>query len=152
MSAIVTKVVNVTPFGENLSQVDLENGMFVIANRQEDGSFRWQPGETCVYVSENSVVPDEVLKDRGYWNEEKGIGLLAGKKGNKVKGRNFGPEDDRRRSVGLLFKCYHPGHEWSGEKPIDAIGFVSNPHEGERASWLPVCRKQDVSDFFGITE
>lgn len=123
MSAIVTKVVNVSPFGENLSQVDLENGNFIIANRKEDGSFRWAKDEIAVYVSENSIVPDDVLKDRGYWDTEKNKGMLGGSKGNKVKGRNFGPEDDRRRSIGLLFKC----------NIVAEIG-------------------DDVSNLFGITE
>lgn len=150
MTAIVTRVTSVTPFGENLSQVDLENGQFIIANRKEDGSFRWTEGEVAVYVSENSVVPDDILKDRGYWNDEKGIGFLGGKKGNKVKGRNFGPEDDRRRSVGLLFKVVQvaPGFVWDG-RAVD--GIVSDPFEDmNREENVQI--GDDVSDFFGITE
>lgn len=145
MSAIVTKVTSVTPFGENLSQVNLENGKFIIANRKEDGSFRWAPDEVAVYVSENSVVPDDVLKDRGYWDHEKNKGLLGGNKGNRVKGRNFGPEDDRRRSVGLLFKVSSP----EGQPPI-----VCNPVDTD--DMYNCCNVvnigDDVSKLFGITE
>lgn len=150
MAAIVTQVVSVTPFGENLSQVDLENGKFIIANRKEDGSFRWEKGEVAVYVTENSIVPDDVLKDRGYWDEEKNIGLLGTKKGNKVKGRNFGPEDDRRRSEGLLFKMVQvaPDFVWDG---LSVDGIVSHPFETmEREKNVQI--GDDVSDFLGISE
>ena len=150
MPAIVTRVKSVSSFGENLSQVDLENGQFIIANKKEDGSFRWQEGEVAVYVTENSVVPDDILKDRGYWNDEKNIGLLGGKKGNKVKGRNFGPEDDRRRSVGLLFKMVQvaPDFVWDG---LRVDGIVSHPFEDmDREQNVQI--GDDVSVFFGISE
>ena len=145
MSAIVTKVTSVTPFGENLSQVDLENGKFIIANRNDDGSFRWEPGEIAVYVSENSVVPENVLKDRGYWDFEKNKGMLGGNKGNRVKGRNFGPEDDRRRSIGLLFET----------NILNDKILVSNPYEYAPESsvgHMVVNIGDDVSELFGITE
>lgn len=145
MSAVVTKVISVTPFGENLSQVDLENGKFIIANRKDDGSFRWAPDEVAVYVSENSVVPDDVLRDRGYWDHEKNKGLLGGNKGNRVKGRNFGPEDDRRRSIGLLFKTNILNDEI----------LVSNPYEYAPESSVGhtvVNIGDDVTALFCITE
>lgn len=47
------------------------------------GQFR--TGDLVVYIGENSVVPDWILKRYGFWNEEKDKGLLAGTKGNRVK-------------------------------------------------------------------
>lgn len=104
MAAKVTKVVGVRPLGDNLSVVRVEGIEHeVVANRREDGSFRWAVNQPVVYVPEGMVVPDDVLRERGYWDEEKGKGLLEGKKGNRVKMRRFGPEEDRVESRGLLF-------------------------------------------------
>jgi hypothetical protein len=63
---LVTRVTDVRPHGDNLSIVTVD-GHEVVANRMEDGSFRWEAGEVCVYVPENTILPDEVLKERGYW-------------------------------------------------------------------------------------
>lgn len=147
MSAIVTKVTSVEAFGDNLSQVNLENGEFIIANKKDDGTFRWTENEYAIYVSENSIIPEDVLKDRGYWNEEKNKGLLGGNKGNKVKGRNFGPEDDRRRSVGLLFKV-------SSESSDSDKIIICNPCDPPEMHGFCITAKlgDDVSALFGISE
>lgn len=46
---------------------------------------RFKSGDLCVYIGENAVVPEWVLKHYGYWNDEKNIGLLAGSRGDRVK-------------------------------------------------------------------
>lgn len=96
---LVTRVSDVRPHGDNLSIVTVD-GHEVVANRMEDGSFRWAAGEVCVYVPENTILPDEVLKERGYWDEMKNKGLLGGSKGNRVKMQRFAGHESR----GLLFK------------------------------------------------
>lgn len=45
----------------------------------------YKTGDMVAYIGENSVVPEWVLKKYGFWNEEKGKGLLAGTKGDRVK-------------------------------------------------------------------
>lgn len=45
----------------------------------------YETGDCAIYVPENAVVPVEVLKHFGFWNEEKDKGLLAGAQGNRVK-------------------------------------------------------------------
>lgn len=45
----------------------------------------YKTGDHVAYIGENAVVPEEVLKKYGFWNEEKSKGLLAGSKGDKVK-------------------------------------------------------------------
>jgi RNA ligase (TIGR02306 family) len=45
----------------------------------------YKTGDLIVYIGENSVVPEWVLKKYGFWNEEKDKGLLAGTKGDRVK-------------------------------------------------------------------
>jgi RNA ligase (TIGR02306 family) len=60
-------------------------GFEAITAKLEDGSHRFKPGDKIVYVPEGAIVPPAVLKERGYWNEEKDIGMLAGKDGCRVK-------------------------------------------------------------------
>lgn len=100
--APVSIVTDVRPHGDNLSIVKVE-GNEVVANRRDDGSFRWQVGEIVVYVPEGMIVPDDVLQDRGYWHD--GKGMLAGKRRNRVKMRCFAGHESR----GLLFKVVEHG-------------------------------------------
>jgi hypothetical protein len=148
VSAIVQSVAKVEAYGENLSIVTTSEGHQVIANKKDDGSFRWEAGETVVYVSEGSIIPDEVLKDRGYWDEEKDRGLLDGGKRNRVKMKKLAGFESR----GLLFKVHHPGQDWTDDFSAARVGFVAHPHNGESNEWLPVIMGQDVSSLFGITE
>lgn len=99
---------NVRPHGETLTIVSvIHNGeqYEVVANLQEDGTPRWKEGEVCIYVPENAIVPEDVLKERGYWNEEKNKGLLGGSKGNRVKMQRFAGFESR----GLIFKVEDDG-------------------------------------------
>lgn len=60
-------------------------GYEAIAAKNEDGSHRFSPGEPICYIPEAALVPEDVLKAKGYWNTEKDVGMLAGKLGNRVK-------------------------------------------------------------------
>jgi RNA ligase (TIGR02306 family) len=60
-------------------------GFEAITAKLDDGSHRFKPGDKIVYVPEGAIVPPAVLKERGYWNEEKDVGMLAGKDGCRVK-------------------------------------------------------------------
>ena len=117
--------------------VDEDSQIFeVVANLGEHGAPRWEAGETCVYVPENSVVPANVLQERGYWDEVKNKGLLGGSKGNRVKMQRFAGFESR----GLLFKVVYL-HGFGD------IPFIVNGNERSSVSdW------EDVSEFFGITE
>lgn len=46
---------------------------------------RFKTGDVAVYVPTDAVLPEAVLKASGFWDEEKGKGMLAGSKGNRVK-------------------------------------------------------------------
>jgi RNA ligase (TIGR02306 family) len=50
------------------------------------GKGLYKTGDLVVYIGENSLCPEWVLKKYGYWNVEKDKGLLAGTKGDRVKG------------------------------------------------------------------
>lgn len=140
----VAEVTAVQPHGENLSLVEV-NGQIVVANRLEDGSFRWTPGEWCVYVPENAIVPDDVLKERGYWNDEKNKGLLGGSKGNRVKMQRFAGVESR----GLVFKIQRASEDWYSEDPKPQLWRGLTP---ETEQSISVEMGQDVAEFLGITE
>jgi len=75
-------------------------GYEAITAKDENGNHRFAAGEYIIYVPENSVVPLDVLKDRGYWDEEKNQGLLAGSQGNRVKAIRLRGQ----LSLGLVWK------------------------------------------------
>lgn len=60
-------------------------GYSCIANKKEDGSWRYQEGDLVVYIPEASVVPVWMLQKLNMWNEEKNQGFLAGTRGDRVK-------------------------------------------------------------------
>lgn len=108
MSAVlVSYVIGVRkhPLADSLTIVSVfnKNGVLpheVVANLQDDGSPRWKEDELCVYVPVNSIVPEAVLKERGYWKEGAKKGMLGASKGNRVSPRTFVEFESR----GLLFK------------------------------------------------
>lgn len=142
--ALVKIVDAIRPHGDNLSIVTVD-GQEVVANRKDDGSFRWTVGEWCVYVPENAIVPEDVLQDRGYWDDAKGKGLLAGGRGNRVKMQRFAGHESR----GLLFKIQRAGEDWSSDDPKPTLWRGSTP---ETEVCIPVELGQDVTEFLGITE
>lgn len=71
------------PNADRLSIVKIRDYNCISA-KLEDGSHRYEVGELVVYVPEGALVPEKLLR-MGFWNEEKGQGILAGSKGNRVK-------------------------------------------------------------------
>jgi hypothetical protein len=127
IEARIALVEDVRPHGDHMSIVTI-SGHEVVANRDENGEFRFRVGEAAIYVPENAIIPEEFLKDRGYWDETKGKGLLGGSKGNRVKMQRFMGFESR----GLVWKvrestepgtyivdrhCGNPGFE-SGEASV----------------------------------
>lgn len=139
MTARVVTIASIVPYGDNLTVVTTSENEVVIANRKEDGSFRWTPGEVAVFMSEGSIIPDAVLKERGYWDTEKNRGLLDGGKRNRVKARKWGP--DKIVTSGLLFKTRS-----------DVVDGVENIFVDNADKSVTVEVGQDVSNIFDITE
>lgn len=112
----------------------------VIANK-DNGVPRWEQGETCVYVPVDTIVPEDVLQDRGYWDEEKNRGLLGGSKNNRVKERAFAKSEANPSgyvSRGLLFKVEKDGYDL----------YVTR-RDKER---LKANAGDDVAEFLGLKE
>lgn len=142
MTAIIQTVDSVEAYGENLSIVTTSEGNKVIANKKSDGSFRWTAGEPVCYVSEGSIIPDDVLKERGYWDEEKDRGLLDGGKRNRVKMKKLAGFESR----GLLFKVE------ADDSDDTSVGYIKRVANGPDLESLLVNVGDDVSDHLGITE
>jgi hypothetical protein len=137
LPVLITAIKDVRPHGDNLSIITVD-GHEVVANRREDGNFRWVPDEVAIYVPEGVVIPDDVLRERGYFDEERGKGLLEGKKGNRVKMRRFAGHESR----GLLFKVV------SGEPGTSAGDWLVERGKGQ----IAVALGDDVAEFLGIVD
>lgn len=46
---------------------------------------RYNIDDLCIYVEVDSLIPVDVLKGQGLWDDEKGKGKLAGSEGNRLK-------------------------------------------------------------------
>lgn len=145
MTATIQTVTKVEPYGEKLSIVTTSEGHQVIANKDDDGNYRWIEGEVACYVSEGSIIPDDVLKERGYWDTEKDRGLLDGGKRNRVKMKKLAGFESR----GLLFKV-STAEIWSSSETDDDT--PNHQHMTRGHDLIHVTLGQDVSEFLGITE
>lgn len=116
------------PNADRLSIIRID-GYLTISNKLEDGSHRYKVGDLVVYVPEAALVPEFLLR-KGFWNEDKNQGILAGTHGNRVKPM-------RLRGVysqGILFPVVDG-------KIFDAEDVA-----------LEVTHGQDVTEFLGITK
>lgn len=107
----------------------------------------FQPGDPAVYFPDAAILPDTTLRDLGLWDEQKGIGKLAGPWGNRI-------HPIRLRDVlsqGLLVKPpagANPGDDmaehygvtkWVPEIPTEMQGDLVN---------IPVRRPEyDIQDY-----
>lgn len=109
----------------------------VVANLDDEGNPRWRRGDWVAYIPEKAVVPEDVLKERGYWNEEKNQGYLGGSKGNRVKMQRFAGFESR----GIIFAA-------------DMIGGFTEPRLrfNRGAIYGEFSPGDDTADFFGLTE
>lgn len=46
---------------------------------------QFEPGELCLYIPEQAILPEWLMRRIGLWDDEKGHGRLAGSKNNRVK-------------------------------------------------------------------
>ncbi len=86
----VTKVLSVDhhPDADRLSIVHVK-GFVCISGKLDDGSHRYAVGDLVAYIPEASVFPEWLLKEMDFWNDEKGIGFLAGKQGDRLKAKRL---------------------------------------------------------------
>ncbi|USN14879.1 RNA ligase 2 [Brevundimonas phage vB_BpoS-Domovoi] len=144
------------PNADRLSIIRIR-GYEAVAGKAEDGSHRFVKGERIIYVPEGAVVPAAHLKERGYWNEAKDIGLLAGTKGNRVKAITLrgvlsqGLVWKTEPLVGAKVKDRATGDIVAQVNPEKPALAVATAEDGSKTAVM-VDFGDDVADFFGITK
>lgn len=98
---------------------------------------RFQSGDMCAYIGENAVVPENILKFYGYWNEEQNKGMLAGSKGDRVKAIRLRNEF----SLGIVLQL-----------ETHKQGWYRLPHTDEGTQSGYVQEGDEVSEYLGVTK
>lgn len=130
MSEFEVKVVRINdvydhPNADRLSIVKI-GGYECISGKLEDGSPRYKAGDLVVYVPEDALLPEYLLKSQGFWKDG---GTLSGPQGNRVKAV-------RLRGVvsqGILIGTTH-------------FHILAN----DKGEMLGVCEGDEVGEFLGI--
>jgi hypothetical protein len=140
MQVLVCKIDDVRkhPDAESLTIVRIGEHE-VVANLHDDGTPRWVAGDVVVYVPEGAIIPEDVLKECGYWEEGAKKGMLGGSKGNSVTMRRFAGFESR----GLIFKVELSGIPFVGDYALQRKfnNSTRTLHLGD-----------DVAEFLGIKE
>lgn len=127
---------------DRLSIVRLEGlGYTAISAKLPDGNPRYKAGDLVVYIPSASVLPEWLLKEMEFWNEETGKGTLAGSDGNRVKPL-------RLRGIfseGVLFPVTYDPHHLIGNGLTLKVGPDPDDVMGDFLT-------HDVSDAMGITK
>lgn len=79
VEAVVISDVSAHPDADRLDVVKLGGYQAVVQKG------RFVPGDVAIYVPEQAIVPESLLKSENFWNVEKDVGMLAGKNGDRVK-------------------------------------------------------------------
>lgn len=108
---LVEQVSNVRdhPNADRLSLLDI-NGFTCISAKLEDGSHRYKDGDPVAYIPEGAILPEWLLKELDFWDEEKGKGRLNGSAGNRIKAM-------RLRGIlsqGVIYPCCGLTNEETG--------------------------------------
>jgi len=149
------------PTADNLTLVKLrDHGEELVANKREDGSFRYAVGQLLTLLPVGAILPRYILEEMDAWKEDpatgKGKGLLAGNQGNRVGSRKFAPlveGGDRYESRGALRPVQ--SYKVDGQAAAPEGFFVTNADkaatEGASAGEMSVEHGTDVTDFLGVT-
>jgi RNA ligase (TIGR02306 family) len=137
----VTKILSVDhhPDADRLSIIQIK-GFLCISGKLEDGSHRYQAGDLVAYIPEAAVLPEDVLRFMDFWDHEKNVGFLAGKKGDRVKAK-------RLRGI------FSQGVLYPISKYDMGCGEVSDVIESPNGEHiLTVLEGDNVAEFLGITK
>lgn len=130
-------------------------GYTCISNKLEDGSDRYNVGDLVVYIPENALLPDWLLKRMGFWNSEKDCGTLSGKNGNRVKPLKLrGIFSEGLIYPGATIKEYDEGFS---EDVVVAHGYDKDTkfifaEGGSYTRYVPLVEGCDMKDFLDITK
>ncbi len=126
-------------------------GYTCIANKDENGAHRYKIGDLVVYIPENALLPEWLLKEMGFWDEQKQKGTLHGSGGNRVKAV-------RLRGIfseGLLYPVnvglkFEPENE---TEMVDVPGYWINTWTGtDDEALCQVFEDEDVGKYLGVVK
>lgn len=75
----------------------------------------YRAGDLVAYIPENALLPTQLLKELGFWNDEKQCGTLSGKDGNRVRAIKLRGE----LSQGV---CHPAPHHREGDDVTEELG------------------------------
>jgi hypothetical protein len=135
------------PHAENLTVVKLrDHAPELIANKNEDGSFRYEPGVSLVQlIPVGAILKRWLMEDLHAWDHAKGKGTLGGNRKDRVTARKFPSLDgseERFESAGML-------------RPVDFVtrdGVRVNYITGEGGQDMEVEHGTDVTEFLGVVQ
>lgn len=149
MSAFECPVVRVkiTPHGNADSLELAQIGGYISIVKK--GQF--QNGDLAVYIPEQSVLPEWLLKQLGFWDDLNGKGKLSGSRGNRVRAMKLRGV----LSQGLLYpvdkEVYDDGVAYSieggkgGDSGFDAFQLDAGHENGfNAAEWLGIVKYEPV--------
>lgn len=110
----------------------------LVSAKLEDGSPRYKVGDWCVFLPENAILPEWLLKKMDFWDEAKGKGTLAGSKGNRVKMRRFAGFESKGALYGDIVDVDH--------FELDAMLITENDAR------IYIQYAENVQEHLGITE
>lgn len=140
------------PNADRLNLVKIR-GYHCVSAKLDDGSHRYKPGDVVVYVPEDSIVPEYLLR-RGFWNEKTNTGLLAGPNFDRVKAIMLRGS----LSQGIIFPVSVEasntgaiGYFIDNEKHTTIVRVGDNVAEFLGITkWIPVVPKELEGDVVGI--
>lgn len=136
---LVSKVTAVEnhPNADRLNLITVR-GFQLISGKLEDGSSRYKVGDLVVYVPENAIVPEYLLR-QGFWNESQNKGMLAGSNGDRVKAIKL----RGILSLGIVFPVKD-----GVDIAMPGDHYITNAG----GSTLLVSEHNDVAEFLGIVK
>lgn len=139
---LVEQVKNVRdhPNADRLSLLDI-NGFTCISAKLEDGSHRYTDGDPVAYIPEGAVLPEWLLKELDFWDEENQKGRLNGSAGNRIKAM-------RLRGIlsqGVIYPCCGITNEETGTHFKKWMRMADGEIHKVGIGW-------DVADQLGITK
>ncbi|WP_374335352.1 RNA ligase (ATP) [Methyloversatilis sp.] len=101
-------------------------------------------GDLAVYIPEQAVVPEWLLRELKLWDETKGKGMCAGSLGNRVKAIKLRGV----LSQGVIYRAN------CGDDPNPTVALVSVLRGSEPEIWesCPCEESDDVSEFLGVVK
>ena len=130
-------------------------GYTCISNKLEDGSDRYNVGDLVVYIPENALLPEWLLKIMGFWDKEKHCGTLAGKDGNRVKALKL----RGIYSEGVLYpaETIKEHDEGLNSDLPEVYGYTKDTkfvfnEQSDYVRFTPAIEGDNVAEFLGVTK